>query len=173
MAHAHHKTDSHTVDFQVDPVVRSSASASSTPATNCPWWAVRCVTCSWDGFLLDLDFTTDATPDQTVALIKKWADNFWEIGRVRDHRHAQGRLPIEITTYRAEAYDPDSRKPVVAFGTSLTDDLLRRDFTINAMALRLPPWNWWTRSAGSATSMPRCWPHRARRRRPSPMIRSG
>jgi poly(A) polymerase len=45
---------------------------------------------------------------------------------------------IEITTYRAEAYDPDSRKPVVAFGHSLTDDLLRRDFTINAMALRLP-----------------------------------
>ena len=45
---------------------------------------------------------------------------------------------IEITTYRADAYDPESRKPVVAFGTSLTDDLLRRDFTINAMALRLP-----------------------------------
>jgi poly(A) polymerase len=45
---------------------------------------------------------------------------------------------IEITTYRAEAYDPESRKPVVAFGSSLTDDLLRRDFTINAMALKLP-----------------------------------
>jgi poly(A) polymerase len=45
---------------------------------------------------------------------------------------------IEVTTYRAEAYDPDSRKPVVAFGNSLTEDLLRRDFTINAMALRLP-----------------------------------
>ncbi|THJ68696.1 CCA tRNA nucleotidyltransferase [Arthrobacter echini] len=87
----------------------------------------------------DLDFTTDADPDQTVAVIKGWADAYWEIGR------AFGTIglrrmgyQIEITTYRAEAYDPGSRNPTVAFGTSLEDDLLRRDFTINAMALRLP-----------------------------------
>ncbi|MGZ5408670.1 MAG: CCA tRNA nucleotidyltransferase [Aeromicrobium sp.] len=87
----------------------------------------------------DLDFTTDATPDQTVALIRKWADNYWEIGRAFGTiGMRKAGFQIEITTYRAEAYDPDSRKPVVAFGKSLTDDLLRRDFTINAMALRLP-----------------------------------
>ncbi|UNK46004.1 CCA tRNA nucleotidyltransferase [Arthrobacter sulfonylureivorans] len=87
----------------------------------------------------DLDFTTDADPDATIAVVKKWADTFWEIGRdfgtigLRKGQHT-----IEVTTYRAEAYDPDSRKPVVAFGTSLEDDLFRRDFTMNAMALRLP-----------------------------------
>jgi poly(A) polymerase len=87
----------------------------------------------------DLDFTTDATPDQTVALIKKWADNYWEIGRAFGTiGMRKDDFQIEITTYRADAYDPESRKPIVAFGTSLTDDLLRRDFTINAMALRLP-----------------------------------
>ncbi|MDQ0736647.1 CCA tRNA nucleotidyltransferase [Arthrobacter agilis] len=87
----------------------------------------------------DLDFTTDADPDRIVALIRRWADTFWEIGR------AFGTIglrkdgyQIEITTYRAEAYDPASRNPTVAFGTSLEDDLVRRDFTINAMALRLP-----------------------------------
>ena len=97
------------------------------------------MTSSWAAVSPDLDFTTDATPDQTVALIKKWADNFWEIGRAFGTiGMRKAGFQIEITTYRAEAYDPESRKPVVAFGTSLTDDLLRRDFTINAMALRLP-----------------------------------
>lgn len=87
----------------------------------------------------DLDFTTDADPDQTIAVIRRWADAFWEIGRefgTIGLRKAS--FTIEVTTYRAEAYDPSSRKPVVAFGTNLEDDLLRRDFTINAMALRLP-----------------------------------
>jgi poly(A) polymerase len=87
----------------------------------------------------DLDFTTDARPEQTIGLIKKWADTFWEIGRAFGTiGMRKAGFQIEITTYRAEAYDPDSRKPVVAFGTSLVDDLERRDFTINAMALRLP-----------------------------------
>lgn len=88
---------------------------------------------------VDLDFTTNATPDETLAVVAGWADATWEIGRdfgtigVR-----KGDEMVEITTYRAEKYDADSRKPVVAFGTELTDDLFRRDFTINAMALRLP-----------------------------------
>ncbi|SDI99484.1 CCA tRNA nucleotidyltransferase [Arthrobacter cupressi] len=87
----------------------------------------------------DLDFTTDATPEQTLSVIKKWADNFWDIGRAFGTiGMKKAGFQIEITTYRAEAYDPDSRKPMVAFGSSLEDDLLRRDFTINAMALRLP-----------------------------------
>jgi poly(A) polymerase len=139
MAHVHHKIDTHTVDFQVDPVVLELGQrfVDAGHELSLVGGPVR------DLFLgrtsPDLDFTTDATPDQTVALIKKWADNYWEIGRAFGTigMHKAG-FQIEITTYRAEAYDPESRKPVVAFGSSLTDDLLRRDFTINAMALRLP-----------------------------------
>lgn len=139
MAHAHHKIDSNTVDFQVDPVVLELGQrfVDAGHELSLVGGPVR------DLFLgrtsPDLDFTTDASPDQTVALIKKWADNFWEIGRAFGTiGMRKAGFQIEITTYRAEAYDPESRKPVVAFGTSLTDDLLRRDFTINAMALRLP-----------------------------------
>ncbi|MBG6179197.1 CCA tRNA nucleotidyltransferase [Arthrobacter sp. CAN_A1] len=87
----------------------------------------------------DLDFTSDATPDQTLNVIRRWADSYWEIGRdFGTIGLRKGSFMIEVTTYRAEAYDPASRKPVVAFGDTLEDDLLRRDFTINAMALRLP-----------------------------------
>lgn len=139
MAHAHHETDSHTVDFQVDPVVLELGQrfVDAGHELSLVGGPVR------DLFLgrvsPDLDFTTDATPDQTVALIRRWADNYWEIGRAFGTiGMRKAGFQIEITTYRAEAYDPDSRKPAVAFGTSLTDDLLRRDFTINAMALRLP-----------------------------------
>lgn len=139
MAHAHHTTDSHTVDFKVDPVVLELGQrfVDAGHELSLVGGPVR------DLFLgrssPDLDFTTDATPDQTVALIRKWADNFWEIGRAFGTIGLRkAGFQIEITTYRAEAYDPESRKPVVAFGASLTDDLLRRDFTINAMALRLP-----------------------------------
>ncbi len=88
---------------------------------------------------LDLDFTTDATPDQTLAVVKGWADAVWEIGRdFGTIGMRRGDAQLEVTTYRAEAYDAGSRKPQVAFGDSLEDDLFRRDFTINAMALRLP-----------------------------------
>lgn len=139
MAHAHHKTESHTVDFQVDPVVLELGQrfVDAGHELSLVGGPVR------DLFLgrtsPDLDFTTDATPDQTLALIKKWADNYWEIGRAFGTiGMRKAGFQIEITTYRAEAYDPESRKPVVAFGSSLADDLLRRDFTINAMALRLP-----------------------------------
>ncbi|NOJ59261.1 CCA tRNA nucleotidyltransferase [Arthrobacter sp. 260] len=87
----------------------------------------------------DLDFTSNATPDQTLDVIRRWADSYWEIGRdFGTIGLRKGGYLIEVTTYRAEAYDPASRKPVVAFGDTLEDDLLRRDFTINAMALRLP-----------------------------------
>ncbi|MUK00923.1 CCA tRNA nucleotidyltransferase [Vibrio cholerae] len=87
----------------------------------------------------DLDFTTDADPDQILAIVRHWADAYWEIGRAFGTIGLRkGGYQIEITTYRAEAYDPASRNPTVSFGTSLEDDLLRRDFTINAMALRLP-----------------------------------
>jgi poly(A) polymerase len=87
----------------------------------------------------DLDFTTSATPDETIAILKPIVDTHWDIGREFGTIGARmGDDTVEITTYRADKYDADSRKPQVAFGTSLEDDLFRRDFTVNSMALRLP-----------------------------------
>jgi poly(A) polymerase len=87
----------------------------------------------------DLDFTTDATPDETLAVIRGWADAHWEIGKafgtigLRKGGHL-----IEVTTYRSDVYDRTSRKPEVTFGSTLSEDLVRRDFTVNAMAVRFP-----------------------------------
>ncbi|MEP6842314.1 MAG: CCA tRNA nucleotidyltransferase, partial [Pseudolysinimonas sp.] len=87
----------------------------------------------------DLDLTTDATPDQTLAIVNRAADAVWEIGREFGTIGARfGQHTVEITTYRSDAYDGETRKPDVVFGDSLESDLVRRDFTINAMALRLP-----------------------------------
>lgn len=87
----------------------------------------------------DLDFTTDATPEQILAIVEPIADAHWDIGREFGTIGARlGDAVAEITTYRADAYDGASRKPAVAFGPSLEEDLARRDFTVNAMALRLP-----------------------------------
>ncbi|MGJ9426500.1 CCA tRNA nucleotidyltransferase [Nesterenkonia halotolerans] len=87
----------------------------------------------------DLDFTTDATPDQIIATVSGWAEAHWDIGRdFGTIGLRKGQDTIEVTTYRAEAYDPTSRKPQVNFGTDLGEDLVRRDFTVNAMALKLP-----------------------------------
>ncbi|MBG6084686.1 CCA tRNA nucleotidyltransferase [Zhihengliuella flava] len=87
----------------------------------------------------DLDFTTSATPEQTLEVVTGYADAIWEVGRDFGTIAIRvGADTIEITTYRAESYDPASRKPVVAFGETLEDDLYRRDFSMNAMALRLP-----------------------------------
>ena len=87
----------------------------------------------------DLDFTTDATPEQTEKVLRGWADAHWDVGRAFGTIGARkGNHTIEVTTYRADAYDRTTRKPEVAFGDNLLDDLVRRDFTVNAMALRLP-----------------------------------
>ena len=87
----------------------------------------------------DLDFTTSASPDQTLAILKPHVDAHWDIGRAFGTIGARiGDDTIEITTYRADQYSLESRKPEVQFGDSLEADLLRRDFTVNSMALRLP-----------------------------------
>ena len=87
----------------------------------------------------DLDFTTNATPEQTLAVLAGWAETTWDVGiRFGTVGAAKSGHHLEITTYRAESYDPDSRKPSVNFGTSLEEDLVRRDFTVNSMALSLP-----------------------------------
>lgn len=87
----------------------------------------------------DLDFTTSARPEQIEQVVAPIADALWDVGRAFGTIAARvAGQHVEITTYRADAYDPDSRKPIVAFGDSLAEDLVRRDFTINALALRLP-----------------------------------
>jgi poly(A) polymerase len=88
---------------------------------------------------LDLDFTTSADPDKILKIVKPLASATWDVGREFGTIAAQiGDHKIEITSYRADSYDKDSRKPTVEFGDNLEDDLKRRDFTVNAMALRLP-----------------------------------
>jgi poly(A) polymerase len=87
----------------------------------------------------DLDLTTNAKPDEIQKCLKGWADSIWDVGikfgtvgaKLKDY-------VFEITTYRTEQYEDTSRKPSVEFGKTLEEDLARRDFTINAMALRLP-----------------------------------
>jgi poly(A) polymerase len=94
----------------------------------------------------DLDFTTDATPDEIEALVNGWADATWtqgkRFGTIGVLKRRPGQEPmarrLEITTHRAEAYPPDSRKPDVVFSRAVEADLARRDFTVNAMALSLP-----------------------------------
>ncbi len=87
----------------------------------------------------DLDFTTSALPEATERLITPWADAVWDIGRdFGTIGCRKGDMVLEITTYRSESYDPASRKPAVRYGDSLTGDLARRDFTVNAMAVTLP-----------------------------------
>ena len=87
----------------------------------------------------DLDFTTSARPDDTERLLRRWTPATWDMGRDFGTIGARrGDVFIEVTTFRADEYDGASRKPVVAFGDSLEADLARRDFTVNAMAVRLP-----------------------------------
>ena len=87
----------------------------------------------------DLDFATSARPDDTERLLAAWGDATWDMGRdFGTIGCRKGEWTVEVTTYRSEAYDPTSRKPTVDFGDSLEGDLGRRDFTVNAMAVRLP-----------------------------------
>ena len=87
----------------------------------------------------DLDFTTNALPDDIIRVLEPIAEAHWDIGRDFGTIGAQiAGEKVEITTYRADQYDGKTRKPVVAFGDSLEEDLTRRDFRVNAMAVRLP-----------------------------------
>ncbi len=87
----------------------------------------------------DLDFTTSARPETTEKLLKGWADAVWDMGRSFGTIGCRkGDWTVEITTWRSESYDPESRKPDVVYGDSLAGDLGRRDFTVNAMAISLP-----------------------------------
>ena len=86
----------------------------------------------------DLDFATNAKPLETKKILSEWAEHVWdtgiEFGTIAGKR---GDTTVEITTYRSDKYDPESRKPEVEFGENIKGDLSRRDFTVNAMALEL------------------------------------
>jgi poly(A) polymerase len=101
----------------------------------------------------DLDFTTDARPEQVLKILRPWADAIWEVGiafgtvgarkdapddREGSEAGAVRSFQVEVTTYRSEAYDRTSRKPEVSYGDTIEGDLVRRDFTVNAMAVELP-----------------------------------
>jgi poly(A) polymerase len=101
--------------------------------------SVRDLLLGRDAADIDFDLTTDARPDDIEALVRGWADAVWTQGkRFGTIGCKKGGREYEITTHRAEAYDPDSRKPEVSFGDDVEVDLSRRDFTVNAMALALP-----------------------------------
>ncbi len=86
----------------------------------------------------DLDFASSARPTDSVQILRRWGDAIWETGAAFGTIAAKkGEVTIEVTTYRSESYDPDSRNPLVTFGDSIEGDLSRRDFTVNAMALEL------------------------------------
>ena len=86
----------------------------------------------------DLDFTTNAHPHQTKKILQSWAESVWETGIVFGTvAGKRGETTVEVTTYRSDSYETQSRKPEVKFGDSIEADLSRRDFTINAMALEL------------------------------------
>ncbi|MEU6860273.1 CCA tRNA nucleotidyltransferase [Glycomyces sp. NPDC046736] len=87
----------------------------------------------------DLDFTTDARPDATEAILRRSCSTVWTTGA--DFGTIGGMFrgeQVEVTTFRADAYDRVSRNPIVRYGDSLVDDLERRDFTVNAMAVSVP-----------------------------------
>ncbi|WEH40845.1 CCA tRNA nucleotidyltransferase [Streptomyces sp. AM 2-1-1] len=87
----------------------------------------------------DLDFTTDARPEDVLKIVRPWADSVWEVGIAFGTVGSQkDGYQVEVTTYRSEAYDRTSRKPDVSYGDSIEEDLVRRDFTVNAMAVALP-----------------------------------
>ncbi|MFJ4655988.1 CCA tRNA nucleotidyltransferase [Nocardia sp. NPDC088792] len=87
----------------------------------------------------DLDFTTDARPEVVQELLRGWADNLWDTGGLAFGTVTASKAgqQLEITTFRSDAYDRVSRNPEVTFGDTLEGDLVRRDFTVNAMAVRI------------------------------------
>jgi len=87
----------------------------------------------------DLDFATNARPEETEKILASWTKTHWDIGREFGTIGAKkGDVVVEVTTYRTDSYDPATRKPDVAYGDTLDGDLSRRDFTVNAMAIRVP-----------------------------------
>ncbi|HAF69170.1 MAG TPA: hypothetical protein DCX77_05690 [Acidimicrobiaceae bacterium] len=89
----------------------------------------------------DIDITTNALPEQTTSILKHWGDTVWDQGARFGTIGARRRdVVVEVTTHRSEQYEETSRKPQVKFSQTIEDDLARRDFTINSIAMELPSW---------------------------------
>ena len=89
----------------------------------------------------DIDITTSAHPDETTSILNDWGDAVWDQGaRFGTIGARRGDVVVEVTTHRSEQYEQTSRKPQVKFSGAIEDDLARRDFTINCMAIDLPSW---------------------------------
>lgn len=88
---------------------------------------------------MDFDFATDARPDDIERLLSAWADSVYTVGKAFGTVGAiKDGHTVEVTTFRKEVYRDDSRKPRVEFSDDITEDLSRRDFTVNAMAISFP-----------------------------------
>jgi poly(A) polymerase len=121
----------------------------------------------------DVDFATDASPQQTTKLLRGWADAVYLVGVKFGTVGARknGRI-LEITTFRQEVYAEEHRKPAVTFAKDIQTDLSRRDFTINAMAMELPAASSSIPTAASATSPSESSTRRSSPRSLSPTTRS-
>ncbi len=133
------------VNFEVWPEAMELEKCSPPKALSWPWVGGPVRDLLLHRRSHDLDFCTSARPEQFEPILRKFGrDGFWDMGRKFGtlgamRRRADGtEVQVEVTTYRTDAYNPDSRKPEVAYGDTLEGDLSRRDFTVNAMALRVP-----------------------------------
>ena len=86
----------------------------------------------------DLDFTTNAKPEESKKILHGWAEHVWDTGIAFGTVAGKlGDTTVEVTTYRSDVYEKDSRKPEVSYGETIEGDLSRRDFRVNSMALEL------------------------------------
>jgi poly(A) polymerase len=86
----------------------------------------------------DLDFTTNAKPEESKKILHGWAEHVWDTGIAFGTVAGKlGETTVEVTTYRSDVYEKDSRKPDVSYGENIEGDLSRRDFRVNSMALEL------------------------------------
>ena len=89
----------------------------------------------------DIDITTDAHPGETASILGDWGEAVWDQGaRFGTIGARRGDIVVEVTTHRSEQYEQTSRKPQVKFSSEIEDDLARRDFTVNSMAIEFPSW---------------------------------
>ncbi|ADP85150.1 CCA tRNA nucleotidyltransferase [Frankia inefficax] len=140
-AHGHtlHLVGGSVRDALLGDLAQARPASSARPAATTPAKPAATTPAKPAGEPPDLDFTTDARPERVLEMTRGWAEATWEAGiAFGTVGLARAGTRLEVTTYRAESYDRGSRNPTVSYGDSLEADLLRRDFTVNAMAVSVP-----------------------------------